>query len=57
MRRVWPNITRKGEAPADADDWKGKPDKARVVFAGAGQALTHEAGRAGPVSDNCASDM
>ena len=23
----WPNITRKGEAPADGDDWKGKPDK------------------------------
>ena len=22
----WPNITRKGEAPADADAWKGKPD-------------------------------
>ena len=24
---VWPNITRKGEAPPDADEWKGKPDK------------------------------
>jgi ferredoxin len=23
----WPNITRKGEPPADADAWKGKPDK------------------------------
>jgi ferredoxin len=23
----WPNITRKGEAPADADQWKGVPDK------------------------------
>ncbi len=24
---AWPNITRKGEAPADADEWKGVPDK------------------------------
>lgn len=23
----WPNITRKGEAPADAEEWNGKPDK------------------------------
>jgi ferredoxin len=23
----WPNITRKGEAPADADSWKDVPDK------------------------------
>ena len=23
----WPNITRKGESPADADDWREKPDK------------------------------
>lgn len=23
----WPNITRKGEPPADADEWKGVPDK------------------------------
>jgi ferredoxin len=23
----WPNITRKGEAPTDADAWKGVPDK------------------------------
>jgi ferredoxin len=23
----WPNITRKREAPADADEWKGVPDK------------------------------
>ncbi len=23
----WPNITVKGAVPADADDWKGKPDK------------------------------
>jgi len=25
---LWPNITRKGEAPADADEWKDKPGKA-----------------------------
>ena len=24
----WPNITRKGEPPADADEWKDKPGKA-----------------------------
>ncbi len=23
----WPNITRMGNPPADADDWKGVPDK------------------------------
>jgi ferredoxin len=23
----WPNITRKGPPPDDADDWKDKPDK------------------------------
>lgn len=23
----WPVITRKGDAPADADEWKGVPDK------------------------------
>ena len=29
---TWPNITRKGEAPADADGWKDKPDKFEEVF-------------------------
>lgn len=24
---IWPNITRKGDAPADADEWKDKPGK------------------------------
>jgi ferredoxin len=24
---IWPNITRKGVPPADADQWKGVPDK------------------------------
>jgi ferredoxin len=27
----WPNITRKGEAPADAADWKGKPGKKSLL--------------------------
>ncbi|MBL6928660.1 MAG: ferredoxin family protein [Rhodospirillales bacterium] len=27
MEKGWPNITRKGEAAADADEWKDKPDK------------------------------
>jgi ferredoxin len=28
--RLWPNITRKGEPPADADEWKDKPGKAEL---------------------------
>lgn len=24
---IWPEITEKGEAPADAEKWKGVPDK------------------------------
>ena len=24
---IWPNITRKGESPVDADDWRDKPNK------------------------------
>jgi ferredoxin len=28
----WPNITRKGEAPPDADAWKGVPDKYEKHF-------------------------
>jgi len=27
----WPNITRKGEAPADAEDWNGKADKEALL--------------------------
>ena len=27
----WPNITRKGEPPADADEWKDKSGK-RALF-------------------------
>ena len=30
--QVWPNITRKGESPADADEWKGVPDKFEKHF-------------------------
>lgn len=26
----WPNVTVKGEPPADADEWKGKPDKEKL---------------------------
>jgi ferredoxin len=29
---VWPNITRKGEAPADANDWEGVADKFKNHF-------------------------
>jgi ferredoxin len=28
---VWPNITRKGDAPADADDWNGKKGKTELL--------------------------
>jgi ferredoxin len=27
----WPNITRKGEPPADAEEWNGKPGKAGLL--------------------------
>ncbi len=27
----WPNITEKGEPPADADDWKGKAGKLALL--------------------------
>jgi ferredoxin len=27
----WPNITRKGTAPTDAEEWKGKPDKIKLL--------------------------
>jgi ferredoxin len=25
--KIWPNITRKGQPPADAEEWNGKPNK------------------------------
>ncbi|CAM3608187.1 ferredoxin FdxA [Thalassospira profundimaris] len=28
---VWPNITRKGDAPADADEWNGKAGKTEML--------------------------
>src|ERR1700743_376839 len=28
----WPRSTRKKDAPIDADDWKGKPDKFATAF-------------------------
>lgn len=28
---IWPNITRKGDAPDDAKDWDGKPDKEAML--------------------------
>lgn len=28
---TWPNITHKGEAPADADEWKNKKNKAALL--------------------------
>ena len=27
MAETWPNITEKQDAPADAEDWDGKPNK------------------------------
>jgi ferredoxin len=29
----WPNMTRKGTPPEDADAWKGVPDKAKLFSA------------------------
>jgi ferredoxin len=34
---IWPNITRKGDAPADADDWNGKPGKAELLSEAPGE--------------------
>ena len=33
----WPNITRKIDAPADADEWKGIPDKAQHLSTNPGK--------------------
>lgn len=32
---TWPNITQKGDAPADAEDWQGVPDKMKNHFSAA----------------------
>src|SRR5262249_36895575 len=37
--RVWPNITAKGEPPADAKDWEGKPDKADLLSPNPGRGV------------------
>ena len=29
--KIWPAITEKKDAPADADDWKDRKDKARIL--------------------------
>ena len=34
---LWPNLTRKGEVPADADEWKDKPGKAEQFSPEPGQ--------------------
>ena len=33
----WPNINRKGEPPADADEWRDKPNKAELFSAEPGK--------------------
>ncbi|MGH7154390.1 MAG: DUF3470 domain-containing protein, partial [Acetobacteraceae bacterium] len=34
---AWPNITRKGAPPADADEWKDRQDKAGLFDPEPGQ--------------------
>jgi ferredoxin len=34
----WPNITRKGESPPDADEWKDKPNKKALLSSEPGKA-------------------
>jgi ferredoxin len=31
LARLWPTITEKKDAPADADAWNGRPDKAGLL--------------------------
>ena len=31
LAEIWPNIALKKAAPADADDWNGKPDKLKLL--------------------------
>ena len=35
----WPNINRKGEPPADADEWRDKPNKAELFSPEPGQGV------------------
>ena len=53
---LWPNITRKGEPPADADEWKDKPDKAKLLLTQSRQGLNRrpaQAGSTGSVPTDC----
>ena len=43
--KTWPNITRKGEAPADADEWKDVPDKFAKQFSAAIRENVNKIGR------------
>ncbi|MDF7674499.1 ferredoxin family protein [Acetobacteraceae bacterium ESL0709] len=31
LSKVWPNISQKGNQPADAEEWNGKPDKTKLL--------------------------
>jgi ferredoxin len=31
LAEIWPNITEKGEEPADAKEWDGKPGKLKLL--------------------------
>ena len=31
LAEIWPNITEKKEAPADAEEWEGKPNKLALL--------------------------
>ena len=31
LARIWPNLSRKGDPPPDADDWDGKPGKLAML--------------------------
>jgi ferredoxin len=31
LAQIWPNITEKGDAPADAKEWDGKPGKRAML--------------------------
>ena len=31
LAQIWPNITEKGEQPADAQAWDGRPDKRKLL--------------------------
>ncbi len=35
--KTWPNITKKGPVPADADEWKGKPGKKAMLSSAPGK--------------------